>query len=359
MTVCLSPNGPTVARLDAAPMRLLVATIEGVAVVERERVGAPWALAARSLKQAHISSLAPDSQGGVFAGAHSGGLYFSANAGLQWEKRTNGLTNAHVFCVAVAGPAIYAGTEPVSLFRSLDQGCNWTDLGAIRGVPGQDKWSFPPPPHTPHLKSLCFDARDPRTIYACIEQGALLKTTDGGETWRELDSYYRPDDPWYRDIHRIVPMPSDPDELFMTSGMGLYRSTDAGERWRKLTGLDFRLGYPDHLVVSPEDENVLFMSGATQDPSRWRDSHRADGTVMKSVDRGCTWKTAESGLPMSGRPNIEAMCMAISPQGWSLFAGNTDGEVYCSENGAESWHPVVRGLAPVSKVGHYKFLQAA
>src|SRR6185295_12257552 len=157
--------------------------------------------------------------------------------------------------------------------------------------------------------------------------------------WRELDNYYRPDDPWYRDIHRIVAMPSDPDELFMTSGMGLYRSADAGEHWDKLTGLDFRLGYPDHLVVSPEDENVLIMSGATEDPSRWRHSHRADGTVMKSTDRGRTWKTAGEGLP-SGRPNIEAMCMATWPGGWSLFAGNTDGEVYSSEDGARTWRPV-------------------
>jgi photosystem II stability/assembly factor-like uncharacterized protein len=364
MTVCLSPNGPTVTQLRAAPTRLVVATIEGVGVFERVHARGPWTGVARALRESHVSSLAwePD-RGGLFAGAHSGGLYFSADGGVGWERRSRGLAAEHVFCVATAkaatGTAIYAGTEPVSLFRSLDEGRSWVDLAAIRAVPGQDKWWFPPPPHTAHLKSLAFDERDPCTFYACIEQGALLKTTDGGESWRELDSYYRPDDPWYRDIHRVVPMPRDPDELFMTSGMGLYHSRDAGERWEKLSGTDFRLGYPDHFVVSPDDDNVLFMSGATQDPSRWRTSHMAGGTVMKSTDRGRTWKLADNGLPVSGRVNIEAMCMAVWPGGWSLFAANTDGEVYESDDGAGSWRLAARGLAPVSKVGHYKFLQVA
>jgi photosystem II stability/assembly factor-like uncharacterized protein len=363
MTVCLSPNGPNIARLQAPPMRLLVATIGGVGIIERSSVDAPWQLAAVTLADRHVSSLAKEpGRGGVFAGAHNGGLFFSDDDGRRWERRTAGLTIDHVFSLGFVddgGVTLYAGTEPVSLFRSRDDGKNWAELPAIHGVPGMDKWTFPPPPHTAHTKSLAFDRRDPNTIYACIEQGALLKTTDGGISWRELDSYYRVDDDWYRDIHRIVAMPSDPDELLMTSGMGLYRSLDAGERWEKLTGTEFRLGYPDHLVVSPADENVLYMSGATTDPSKWHHSHMADGTVMTSRDRGRTWKPADRGLPTSKRPNIEAMCIATWPGGFELFVGNTDGEVYCSADAAESWNRVASGLAPVSKVGHFRHLQAA
>jgi photosystem II stability/assembly factor-like uncharacterized protein len=364
MTVCLSSNGPIVSEAASPPTRLVVATIAGVAVVARDRPGAGWRVVGRALEDSHIGSLLYEpTRGGLFAGAHSGGLFFSADDGSSWVRRDSGLTIDHVFSlgcrVTEAGPVLYAGTEPVSLFRSDDYGANWQELAAIGRVPGTDKWTFPAPPHAAHTKSLTFDPRDPHTFFAAIEQGALLHTTDGGVTWRELDSYYRADDLWYRDVHRVVMRPSDPDELYMPTGMGLYHSTDAGRHWERLTDLDFRIGYPDHLVISPTDERVLFMSGSKLDPSTWRRSHFADGVVMRSRDGGRTWAPADSGLPHPSRANFEAMCLAAWPGGFALFVGNTDGEVYVSEDGAESWTRIASGLGPVSKVGHYRALQTS
>lgn len=363
MITCLSPNGPTVTELDAAPRRLAVATIRGIGVVERDRPGAPWRLVARTLEGNHVSALASLPGGSLVAGMHSGGLFVSGDGGLNWESRTNGLTISHVFSLALdmsgGNATIYAGTEPASLFYSRDLGRTWTELPAIAKVPGRDKWTFPPPPHIAHTKSLTFDRRAPGTIYACIEQGGLFKSTDNGATWRELDSYYRTDDYWYRDIHRVVIMPSDRSELIMTTGEGLYRSTDAGETWERLTGRNFRIGYPDHLLVSPTDENVLHLSGAATDPATWRDLRVAHGTVMTSRDRGRNWSLSDRGLNVAGRANIEAMGMATWSGGYALFAGDTDGSVFCSEDGAQSWELVVSGLAPVSKVGHFRHLQTA
>ena len=51
--------------------------------------------------------------------------------------------------------------------------------------------------------------------------------------------------------------------------------------------------------------------------------------------------------------------MAAWPGGFALFLGSTDGAVYCSEDGAESWTCIARGLAPVSKGRHYANLVAA
>jgi hypothetical protein len=49
--------------------------------------------------------------------------------------------------------------------------------------------------------------------------------------------------------------------------------------------------------------------------------------------------------------------MASWPGGYVLFAGNTDGEVFTSADGANSWTRIAGGLAPVSKGGHYRALQ--
>jgi hypothetical protein len=46
------------------------------------------------------------------------------------------------------------------------------------------------------------------------------------------------------------------------------------------------------------------------------------------------------------------------PEGYAVFAANTDGEVYLTENEGESWTRIASGLAPISKGGHYHPLQA-
>ena len=358
MIAVLSPNGPTVTRLDSRPQRLLVGTLRGVGVLERQGADG-WRSVGVLQPESHVSALTAV-PGGVMAAAHSGGIFFSPD-GSEWERRDAGVACDHVFCLHTqetrSGLRVYAGTQPASLFRSDDLGRNWTELPAIGTVPGTDKWTFPPPPHHAHTKSLTFIPGDDDTIYACIEQGALLKSSDAGRTWRELDSYYDPSDRWYRDIHRLIVSPADPNRLIMATGMGLYRSWDGGESWTKLTGFDFRIGYPDHIIQSPADERTLFLSGSSEDPSSWRRSHHANPSVMVSRDFADTWQESTSGLPFNGRPNIEAMNMAVWPGGFALFVGNTDGEVYCSDDGARSWRLIGRGFPPVSKVGHYRHLQ--
>jgi photosystem II stability/assembly factor-like uncharacterized protein len=355
---CLSPNGPIAYRGDDAPTTLFVATTNGLAVVARAAPGQPWRVSHRALEGKHLSSLMFEpTRGGLFAGAHTGGLYYSADRGATWQGRAAGITIDQVFSLASVserdGVALFAGTEPVSLFRSRDYGESWVELPAIRQVGGQDKWTFPAPPHVAHTKCLTIDPRDPRIFFAAIEQGALLKSTDGGESWRELTGYWRPDDFWYRDVHRVVQLPTDPDELFMPTGMGLFHSTDAGESWEQLTDRFFRIGYPDHLVVSPLDDKELFMSGAGEDPSQWRKTKVAHGTVMRSRDRGRSWSVVDRGLPEAGKVNYEAMSLAAWPGGFALFLGSTDGEVYCSEDAGESWVCIARGLGAVSKGRHY------
>jgi photosystem II stability/assembly factor-like uncharacterized protein len=364
MTVCLSTNGPAVFRLAEAPNRLLVATLDGIDILKRGRPGAAWELTGHALKDKHPSALMVEPKnGGVFAGIHNGGLYFSADEGVTWERRTSGLTIEHVFSLAYVedknGTAIYAGTEPASLFRSRDNGISWEELPAISKVPGAEKWSFPPPPHIAHTKSMAFDPRDPAIFYASIEQGALLKTEDAGRSWREIESFIQPDDDLYKDIHRVVLLPSNPDRLYMLTGIGLYLSPDAGKTWKRITGPDFRIGYPDQLILSPSDERVMLMSGARKNPFAWAVSHKAEGTVLRTRDGGQSWEEANRGMSRTGRANVEAMAAAYYPSGYTVFSGTTDGEVYASENGGDDWSLIVSGLKPISKGAHFRHLRAA
>lgn len=361
MQPCLSPNGMSRFDLDAAPTRLLVATADGLVALERAGPGAAWRVGATVLAGQHVSTLtALPHRNGVLAGTHGDGVYYSADGVSGWEKRNDGLTLPDIYTLAAVERAgrtiLYAGTQPASLFRSDDLGRSWAELAAIRQVPGTEHWVFPAPPRIAHTKMLAIHPRDPDTIYAAIEQGALLKTSDGGKSWRELDGYSREDDRAYKDIHQIVLRQSDPTQMLMTTGVGLYTSSDAGEHWERLTGADFRLAYPDHLMLSP-DERVLFLSGGATDPGEWRHSHDAGTTIVRSRDLGRSWDMTQRGAKITPHANIEAMTVVAYPGGYSLFLANTDGEVYASEDGGDSWAEIAGTLAPVSKGNHYALLQ--
>jgi photosystem II stability/assembly factor-like uncharacterized protein len=357
MVACVAPNGPTEYRDESPCTRLHVGTADGVVTLTRDGAGSAWKATAHTLPGRHISSLLFEpKRGGLFAGVHDGGLWASVDGGQTWQRKMQGISEEHVFTLASAERdgqiVLYAGTEPAHLFESRDYGETWRELSSLRDVPETEQWTFPAPPNIAHVKNLTFDPRDDQLMYACIEQGALLKTTDGGQTWRELSEYSRPEDPVYRDIHRLVQRPSNPDEMYFTGGAGLYYSADGGETWEHLSTHRARIGYPDALMFSP-DESLMFMAGSACSPGDWRTTHDADAAVGRSRDGGRTWEILTQGLPAHIVGNFEAMTMASWPGGFTLFAATTDGDVFASEDGGESWATIASDLAPISKGEHY------
>jgi len=335
--------------------------MRGVAVLDLDRNTKRWKVGDVKLAGCHVSALLFEPlRGGVFAGTHGDGLFFSADRGETWTEAAEGLTLPNVFslqCATRGGEVtLLAGTEPVMLFSSSDYGRSWRAHPAIGELAGREKWTFPAPPHVAHLKSIAVHPAEPDVYYACVEQGALLKSTDAGNAWREITTYARPDDQWYRDIHKVVPAASNPQHIYMSTGVGVYRSDDGATSWRKLTATDFPIGYPDHLIVSPRDAETVFVAGASTSPNIWRETHAAKSVVMCTRDGGAHWATAANGLPVGGRAAIEAMSVAIAGDGYDLFVANTDGEVYMSGDEGASWALIATGLAPVSKSVHAKYL---
>ena len=361
MEACLSPNGQS--RFDGAapPCRLFVATATCVAILERPAPAAAWRLAATALEGHHISTMTLLPAGaGILAGTHGDGIFWSADGG-SWEARDNGLRLKDIYTLAALAEngaiTVYAGTEPASLFKSRDLGQSWRELPAITEQKNKD-WTFPAPPHIAHTKMLAFDPRDPKHFFAAIEQGALLETSDGGESWKELADYSRAEDRAFKDLHQVLVTPSQPERMFMTTGCGSYRSADGGAHWQRVTDESFRLAYPDHIALSP-DEKTLFLSGAAGHPGMWRKSHDAGTAILRSRDNGAHWEHLSRGIPATAPCNIEAMSVASWPGGYSLFLGDTDGAVYLSEDGGDSFQRITATLSPISKGNHFVPLKRA
>jgi photosystem II stability/assembly factor-like uncharacterized protein len=355
--VCLSPNGVDTYRLTAEPTSLMVGTMDGVVELRASRRPGVWETVYRSLDGRHVSSLMSEpGSGAIFAGVHGEGLYRSLDGANTWETHLPGLTVPHVFSLAYdrRGDAVtlYAGTEPARLFRSRDGGDSWTEVPGVASAPARDKWWFPAAPHIAHVKHVAADPRDGRVLYVCVEQGALLKSSDGGEHFEQLffeDAGCR----YNNDAHRIVFNPQNPDEIYLDGGDGIFRSLDAGRSWEHVATPAMRIAYPDHLYLAPDDPHTIFAVGGGDPPNIWRSSGDARSTIVRSRDCGRSWSQIGGGLLNSLPGNLEAASLVSWPGGYGFFAGSTDGEVFCSLDRGEQWSRIAESLPPVSKSVHY------
>jgi ABC-type branched-subunit amino acid transport system substrate-binding protein/photosystem II stability/assembly factor-like uncharacterized protein len=369
VTVCLSPNGRSWSHGKGPALRLLVATVDGVQELTRESQDAEWSTGPNALSGQHIGSLLRLADGKtIFAGAHSGGLFVSHDDARTWQPAMNGIADEHhhVFTLYArerdGATVLFAGTQPVALYRSDDLGRTWTELAALRGVGGQDAWSFPAPPFIAHVKHITSHPVEPSTLYVCVEQGALLRSFDDGASWHEIATYESPEDIWHHDMHRIVFTPSNPRDLYLASGEGLYHSVDAGATWTHLSTRHDRIGYPDALFIDPDDERTIYVAGSETSPDAWTPGPEstAHPGILRSQDCGVSWEELHAGLPEHVGGNIEALALHVSPGAPALFAGTAVGDIFASEDRGETWRHAMSGLPPISKVGHYKkFLATA
>jgi len=352
MTITLSHGGPTIYRSPSRSSRVLVGTIDGVVCMERDAAGAGWHVAHRSLAGSHIHALLiePESDT-LFAGVNHGSVFASEDGGRTWERRDEGLTEHDVYSLACArragGVRLFAGTEPAHLFRSDDLGRHWTEVASMRSV-DTSKWNFPAPPNVAHTKHITFHPHDPDTIFVGIEQGGLLKSADAGGTFRVVTGM---DD----DVHRTLVNPQNPDEIHVTTGIGMYATADGGKTWEQWTDAAHEIGgYPDLLVHHPRDPKLMFIASALKGPGTWFREHYAGSRISKSTDGGRTWTRVRQGFPDALlRTAFEAMCVEDWGESFSLFAATATGEVWCSDDAGEHWHEALTGLASISKGPHH------
>jgi photosystem II stability/assembly factor-like uncharacterized protein len=372
MAIGLSHGGTNVYSSSRRSRQVWVGTQDGLVLFERADNG-EWREAARALRGQHISSIIFEpTTGTMFAGAFFGSVHASADGGKSWQRRDNGIPYQDVYSLAshvVDGQVrVYAGTQPAHLFVSEDLGEHWTELASLRAVSSSSQWSFPAPPHVAHTKFISFDPQDPHTIFACVEQGAFLKSTDLGGSWRELNTvglYKDKDRPveHFYDVHRALIDPRNPERIYVTGGAGLYVTYTGGGSWERWTSPDWAPDvYPDGFVWNPKNPETMFVAAADHNPVTWRKAGslaHAGGKIYRSEDGGRNWQKLGGGLPDSLKHEFGALCLEEADGACSVFGGTTGGEVYCSEDNGHSWKRIAAGLAPISKKGHERLLAAS
>jgi len=263
--ILLSPGGTAVQRQETPSARLVVGTVEGIFVFERD-AQRRWLPAGRGLEGCFVSALTRLESGALIAGTHGLGVARSDDGGMTWRLANAGLSHFDVWVVKAerlgGRERLFAGTLPAHLFVSDDGAASWRELTALGDVPSAPHWSFPPPPHQGHVLDIGVLQE---SLFVGIEVGALLRSDDGGASFTELPVH---PDVSEVDIHRLALHPERPRRIIAATGWGMIFSDDAGASWRRgerLPGID----YPIPLVAHPDDPDLLFVAGGEGWPPNW------------------------------------------------------------------------------------------
>jgi photosystem II stability/assembly factor-like uncharacterized protein len=244
--------------------------------------------------------------------------------------------------VALALTAFAAPNKPVAQThdqKTFAAELRWRAIGPFRGG---------------RAKSIAGVPSQPNVFYTAFVNGGVWKTTDYGRTWRPIF-----DDQPTGSVGAVALAPSDPNIVYVGSGEGIarpdlstgdgiYKSTDAGKTW---THLGLRDGQQiPYIIVDPRDASRLFVAvlGHPYGPSSERG-------VFRSTDGGRTFQkvfykdenTGASDLEFDPKnPDTVYACLWETRQGpWENGAwSGTNGGIYKSTDGGGTWKALTKGL---------------
>ncbi len=232
----------------------------------------------------------------IYAALGPSGVWKSENAGTTWTPVFHKESTVSVGDLAVSQnhpDIVWVGTGEATCRNSVTIGD-----GVYKSEDAGRTWSNKGLQETRHISRILIDRRDPNLVYVAAmgtlwspnKERGVFKTTDGGTTWKK--TLFIDENTGIADLavdpfdarvlyaaaydHRRLPW-------FYTSGgkgSGLYRSTDGGETWARLTkglpeGLIGRIG----LDVSRSASGVVYAL-----------IEAVDGALFRSEDRGETWE---------------------------------------------------------------------
>ncbi|MDQ1505240.1 MAG: hypothetical protein QOD57_2967 [Actinomycetota bacterium] len=248
---------------------------------------------------------------------------------------------------------VYAGVEDAALFRSDDGGQSWGELAGLRGHGTGPAWQ--PGAGGMCLHTVILDRDRPDRIITAISAAGAFRSDDGGQSWRPINKGLHSEgipDPAAEVghcVHHIAAHPARPDVLFMQKHWDVMRSDDGGDSWREVSGnLPTDFGFV--IDVHAHEPETIYVVPIHSDSEHYPPDGRL--RVYRSRTGGEEWEALTEGLPQANcYVNVlrDAMTVdGLDPCG--IYFGTTGGAVYVSADAGDRWVPIVTDLPPVLSV---------
>ena len=261
----------------------------------------------------------PGNASRYYMGATGGGVWKTENAGRTWENLSDGyfkVGTIGAIAVAASDPnVIYVGTgeSPIrgvttshgdGVWKSTDGGRSWTHIGLEES--GQ-------------ISKIRIDPRDPDVAWVGVQ----------GQIW-------------------------GPSEA-----RGVFRTRDGGATWEHVLKVGPQTGASD-LRLDPANPRILYAAMWNHGRKPWFiHSGGTDGGIYKSTDSGDTWTKLTGGLPeMVG--NVAVDISASQPQRvYALLEAEPgQGGLWRSDDGGDTWQQMNGHRVLHSRAWYYIHLAA-
>ena len=262
--------------------------------------------------------------------SYGGGLFKSTDGGKTWALVGLGDTlqissividphNPNTVVVGAMGD-FFSDTRARGVYRTTDGGKTWSQTLFVGPRTGVSDLAMDPKNPSVIYAGLWQFHREPWTFESGGADDGLYKSSDGGATWTKLTGHGLPEQPLGRIGLAIAPsQPKRVYALIESSAGVLWRSDDAGATWQlvsKDTLADQRPFYFTHIAVDPSNPDHVYA---------------VSEMLAESKDGGKTFKETADGV------HVDYHAIWISPNDPDRIMVGEDGGYALSVDGGKAW----------------------
>jgi len=261
--------------------------------------------------------IAPTNPNQIYASTGGASVQCSGDGGVTWSQCSNGLSGgpggaAYVSALGVSptnADVAYATTWRGQLFQTSDGGANWSAIG------GSGIWAPGSPiyvaPSNPNVLYITNDG-------ATFGRGTVLKSTDGGNTWSDAGA----PDGRASDVGQLAISPTDPNTVYATTNLGLYKTITGGGTWNLVFAAPG--AFPSVTSIALDVSRSSIYAGTPY------------SGFYRSGDSGSTWSQQNTGIAGATFAGLEV----CSSDPTTAYAGAVGVPLMKTVDGGSTWSTI-------------------